>query len=241
MKIVKVDATSSTNVLAKAMNVGKDLENFCLSAEFQTNGRGQQSNTWQSQKSKNLTFTLVFNKLQLHIQHRFLLSALVCVEIYHVLKLYNIHDVALKWPNDILADQQKICGILIENTLSGNFINTSYVGIGLNVNQVNFEGLHRAISLKTLLQKDIDRNVCLQRLADRLKTIPEKIAEFAPKNILNDYKSKLYRFELDSKFLLKNRMMTGKIKDVASDGRLFVEFSDGTTEAFQHKEIQQVF
>jgi BirA family biotin operon repressor/biotin-[acetyl-CoA-carboxylase] ligase len=240
MRIVKVDATNSTNLLAKEINTNNSYENFCISAEYQTNGRGQLSSKWESEKAKNLTFTIVYNNLQLHVRHQFILNAFICMGIYKVLEPYQIGNLFLKWPNDILADRKKICGILIENALSGSLINTSYVGVGLNVNQKNFQNLPNASSLINILKREVDRDKLLEELISEFKKIPYQIHHLEPHAIIKKYKSRLYRFNLQSDFLIKNRHNTGIIKDVDSDGRLSVALANGDLQKFQHKEITQI-
>lgn len=241
MNIVKVDATISTNTLAREINQANSFDAFCVSAEYQTQGRGQQQSQWNSKKSLNLTFTLVFNHLQLDVKHQFMLNALVCLNIYQVLKTYQISGLFLKWPNDILADHKKICGILIENTLANNVIKTSYVGIGLNVNQENFDNLLQAGSLKNNLGKSINRHKLLEDLVHQLKNMPTQLHAQHHLKILNDYKAKLYKFNETSKFILNAKIMDGKIKNVLPDGRLVVKFGENETKMFQYKAIKQLY
>lgn len=241
MNIVKVDATVSTNSLARQINGENTNHNFCVSAEYQTGGRGQMNNNWNSQKSQNLTFTLVYNHLDLKIQNQFMLNALVCLKIFKVLKQYDIPDVFLKWPNDILADHKKICGILIENTLRSNMIKTSYAGIGLNVNQVNFDNLPQATSLKTITGKNFQRDELLYSLVEELKDIPVQLHKLSLQSVLNDYKSKLYRFNQTSEFSLNGNPTKGTIKNILADGKLIVSFGqDNNVQSFQYKGIKQL-
>ena len=240
MKIVKVDATNSTNSLAKEINRSDNFQNFCVSAEYQTSGRGQKSSKWESERSKNLTFTIVYNNLQLQIKHQFVLNALICLGIHKVLKSYHVESLFLKWPNDILADQKKICGILIENAISGSIIKTSYIGIGLNVNQQHFDNLNHASSLKNILDKDVDRDQLLKDLINELNDLPKHIHDSNPEVVLDQYKARLYKFNTKSDFLINDSLVKGLIKDVDCSGRLNVDFIDGKTGKFQHKEISQV-
>jgi BirA family biotin operon repressor/biotin-[acetyl-CoA-carboxylase] ligase len=241
MNIVKVDATNSTNALAKNLNQKNQSENFCVSADFQSHGRGQQQSVWESSKAENLMFTLVYNRLELEVKHQFILNALVCLNMYKVLKIYNVKNTFLKWPNDILADNKKICGILIGNSLIGQKIKTSYVGIGLNVNQEKFDKLPDAGSLKNILGKRLNRNKLLEDLITQFKNIPAQLHTLQKSEILKDYRSKLYGFNQISKFSLNNESVEGKIQDVKSSGELIVCFSEHKVLGFQHKEIKQLF
>lgn len=242
MKIVKVDATTSTNHLSRVLNKENNKNDFCVSAEFQTEGRGQLNSSWQSKKSENLMFTIVFNRLQLNVKKQFLLNALVCLKIYKVLQTYNLPKLSLKWPNDILSGNSKICGILIENCLSGNLINTAFIGIGLNVNQTKFEDLPKASSLKKLLEHSLDRDSLLQNLVKEIETIPEKLKIENFDEIIKSYKKYLYNYNLNSQFVLPNgEMHSAAIKDIASDGQLLVKFKSGKEKYYHHKEISQQY
>jgi BirA family biotin operon repressor/biotin-[acetyl-CoA-carboxylase] ligase len=239
MEIVKVDATNSTNQLAKELNSKNSYGNFCVSAEFQKEGRGQQLSKWQSEKSKNLTFTIVYNQQNLDIRNQFMLNILVCLNIYRVLETYKIDHLYLKWPNDILADDKKICGILIENSLSGNTIKTSYVGIGLNVNQSHFEDLPHASSILNILGRPVNRDLLLDKLVQQLQNIPDELQQMDLVSVLDEYKHKLFRYDQTSDFYLNNKIIQGQITNIETDGRLVVAFTDGSEGRFQHKEIRQ--
>lgn len=240
MKLVKVDATKSTNLLSKELNAKYNWKNFCVSAEYQEEGRGQQLNKWQSKKSKNLTFTLVYNHLNLKVDHQFILNILICLKIIEVLNSLNVNKLKLKWPNDILAGSKKICGILIENSLLGYTIKTSYIGIGINVNQKKFDDLPNADSLINILGRKIKRDWLLDKFLEQFSTVYEIIENLDINEILNQYKAKLFKFNEISEFKKNNDIIKGKITDIESDGRLMVTFDNGLVKKFQHKEISQI-
>ncbi|RRO21957.1 biotin--[acetyl-CoA-carboxylase] ligase [Flavobacteriaceae bacterium 14752] len=242
MNIVKVDATTSTNTLAKVLNKDRKEKSFCVSAEFQTQGRGQLNSSWQSSRSENLMFTVVFNEINLKTENQFALNALVCLGILRVLKTYDISNLSFKWPNDILSEQNKICGILIENTLNKNLIKTSYIGIGLNVNQTHFENLPKASSLKKIKNIHFDRNELLNKLIDELDEIPKELNTHSIEHIISVYKRYLYNYKKETEFALpKGNSFKGQIQDIATDGRLLVKQNSGQEQFYAHKEISQVF
>src|SRR5690606_23125860 len=143
-------------------------ENLCVVANHQTNGRGQQGAGWDSEPEKNLTFSLLFQDLELPAHEHFKLNATISLTLLGFLEENGLKNLSVKWSNDILSGNFKIAGILIENTLKNGKIKDSIIGIGLNVNQENFPGLLQAASLKSLLGKDFD-------LDDLLKTLVEEI------------------------------------------------------------------
>ncbi|MGX1024016.1 biotin--[acetyl-CoA-carboxylase] ligase [Flavobacterium sp. CS20] len=242
MNIVKVDATTSTNALAKIINKDIKEKKFCLSAEFQTQGRGQLNSSWQSSRSENLMFTVVFNDINLKTENQFALNALVCLGILRVLKAYNIPNLRFKWPNDILSEQFKICGILIENTLNKNLIKTTYIGIGLNVNQTYFENLPKANSLKRIKNIHFDRDELLDKLVDELDDIPKELNLHSVEHIISVYKRYLYNYKKQTRFVLPNGdLFEGQIKDIVTDGQLLVKTNSGIEKFYAHKEISQVY
>lgn len=242
MNIVKVDATTSTNALAKVLNKDQKEEKFCVTSEFQTHGRGQLNNQWQSLRSENLMFTVVFNQINLKIENQFVLNALVCLAILRVLKKHGIPNLKFKWPNDILSDQFKICGILIENTLKQDFIKSTYIGIGLNVNQMDFENLPKAKSLKAIKNNHFDRNTLLNQLVEELDEIPEELTLHSTEQIIMIYKRYLYNYRIKTQFFLpKGSSFFGQIKDIANDGKLLVKSNSGEENFYSHKSITQIF
>ena len=125
-----------------------EIEGLVVFSENQTDGKGQRGNSWITERGKNLTFSL-FLKPSILISTQFVLSKIVSLSIVDFLMEMGVKDVKIKWPNDIYCGDKKIAGILIENTISEGKINNCIVGIGLNVNQVNFDSsIQNATSLK---------------------------------------------------------------------------------------------
>ena len=150
MKTIKLSATDSTNSFLKDLSQNSTLENFTtIVAQNQTKGRGQQHTIWESAPYKNLTFSTFISFENLKIVHKKYLNFAISLAIYDVLFAKKLPKTSIKWPNDILSANKKVCGILIENTFYGDRIKNSFVGIGLNVNQESFPAyLTNATSLK---------------------------------------------------------------------------------------------
>jgi len=150
MKIVKLDAINSTNAFLKDMVRTSTVENYTVVVtENQTNGKGQFDNSWTSEKGKNLTFSILCEFQKLEVQYSFYLNCAISLAVYTVLNRYIKKKLKVKWPNDILSSNKKLCGILIENTVSNGKIVNAVIGVGLNVNQERFPvSLPRATSLK---------------------------------------------------------------------------------------------
>ena len=148
MKIIKLDAIDSTNRFLKALSAQESRENFTVvSTESQTQGKGQRGSGWSSEKGKNLTFSVLYNQKAEQLTSLFTLNILVALSVLEALKTFSNLNFSIKWPNDILSENKKIGGILIENTFKNFGEVQSIIGIGLNINQSQFENLPQASSL----------------------------------------------------------------------------------------------
>src|SRR5690606_34414076 len=170
MQIIKLNATESTNVYLKNLALEEELEDFTVVvARKQLKGRGQIGTKWESEVGMNLTFSILKNNVDLPVADQFLLNMGVSLAIFDALRQLYVPDLSVKWPNDILSGHFKICGILIENVLSGTMIQTSIIGIGLNVNQLNFGDLSQASSLKLILGRTFDLDELLHSVVGHIK------------------------------------------------------------------------
>ncbi|NNJ56436.1 MAG: biotin--[acetyl-CoA-carboxylase] ligase [Bacteroidia bacterium] len=164
-QIVFLEQIDSTNdFLKKLVKEQQVKEPFCVYTNFQTNGKGQRQNTWQSKKGENLLVSFLVDSIK---EIRLLphLNKCIALGIIEILKSLEIRDVSIKWPNDIYVGDQKIAGILIENVIEGKHIKHCVLGVGLNVNQTEFNGLS-ATSLKQILRKESSNEGLLQILFD---------------------------------------------------------------------------
>ncbi len=176
MRIIKVSAIDSTNSFARKFYEGDpDFEPVCVQAYHQTRGRGQRGAGWVSKPGENLTFSILYPQKKLAVSRHFLLSATISLAVIENLELFSIPNLKVKWPNDILSARKKVGGILIENVLKTDRIVASIIGIGLNVNQTNFEDLEQAGSLKTVTGKTYSLDDLLEEL---VQNIENKLQEF---------------------------------------------------------------
>jgi len=239
MQIIKLDATDSTNVFLKNLSVQKTLIDFTtVVAKHQVKGRGQRGSSWYSEEGKNLTFS-VFKKVDsLDVGHQFGISMCTSLALYKCLKQYNIPGLFVKWPNDIMSGDKKVCGILIENTLSGGVIESSIIGIGLNVNQTTFEGLEKASSLQLISGQAFNLE---ELLANIVLVLKHQFNEFQKNGfdmLKEAYEDVLFRKDIPSTFEdSKNQRFTGIIRGVSKIGRLQIELEKGCTVNFDLKEV----
>ena len=240
MKLVKVDATSSTNSYLKDyVRLNSIKVPCCLAADNQISGRGQRGTTWQSQAGKNLTFSVYLPDLEDIHKQNFKLSALVALALIDTLHKYCAPKLSIKWPNDILSRQFKIGGILIENMFNQNRSGASIIGIGLNVNQDEFPGLPKASSLKSITQGTFDLEILLNDLLTEIENIPLKFNTLSYSNVLELYYSHLFKYNKVGMYQYPDgTLIQGLLRGVDNYGRLIVEFEEDRIDSFDIKEIQ---
>ena len=241
MNIIKLNAIDSTNSYLKKLAVKSVIESYMVVvAEQQTSGRGQMGTTWVSDGGKNLTFSVLINFKSFKVQNQFYLSMAVSLAILNIVKLNVKIPIAIKWPNDILAEKDKLAGILIENLLNGNFIKQSIIGIGLNVNQEFLaNSLLKATSLKMISGIDFDKNELLKEIVVSINYYVDYIERNEFKTLKKMYINSLYQYNKPTMFEDENgTVFLGEITDVFEDGRLVIELENEITRKFSLKEIK---
>jgi len=243
MQLIKLDATDSTNDHLKSLVLSAGMADFTVvAAEQQLKGKGQMGAIWQSEPGKNLTFSVLKNNLDLPISDGFLLNIAVATAIYKSLKGLHVPDLSIKWPNDILSGNSKICGILIENILSGNQINTSVIGIGLNVNQLDFDLLQNVASLKLLLGRTFNLEEILTQIVKNLEKVFYDLNKAGPNSLRQSYESVLFRKDKPSTFEDRNeQLFMGFIRGVSEEGKLIVALEDNIIKEFDLKEVKLLY
>lgn len=240
MHLIKVDAISSTNSLAREWwKENHPQELTCFWAREQLQGRGQRGTQWTSVAGLNLTFSILMPAPSISVSRQFLLSALVALHLAQVLEKMNIPRVSVKWPNDIMSANKKVGGILIENILSGGSIAASLIGIGLNVNQEEFSNLPNAGSLKMAGGRAFNLQELLENLLEDLEPALVEVSDEQASEVMESYKKFLFKKDVASTFELPDKkLFSGIIRDVALDGKLVVQAQDGQLEQFDIKEIR---
>ena len=241
MKVVKLNAIDSTNNFLKDLVKNTSVESWTvITTEKQTAGKGQYKNKWLSEPSKNLTFSVLCRFINFKAEDAFYLNCVVSLAIFSVLKDNIPEGLNIKWPNDILSHGKKICGILIENTVQKGNIIRAIIGIGLNVNQEDFDGsLPHAISMKMVTNRDFDRELLLEKVINELKKQVELLEGDNFKEIIEYYEKHLYKIHVSAMYkdAKENRFM-GKILGINHQGNLLVELENGSIKSFGPKEIQ---
>ncbi len=243
MKVVKVDATSSTNSFLKEfMKTHSEKKMYCVVAQHQVEGRGQRGTVWRSEAGKNLTFSVYLHGLKSIHKETFKLSALVALALKKALTTYDIPKLSIKWPNDILSRQFKIGGILIENMMTQNREGASIIGVGLNVNQTSFPNLPKASSMKLLSDKSFNLDDLLNDILFEFDKIPTLFNKSSYKDVISDYYDSLFKYNKVTMLQLPDgSLVQGLVRGVDNYGKLVVEFEDDRLESFDIKEIQIKF
>ena len=242
--IIWLDSTDSTNNEAKRHI--SDIDNMSvLSALNQTSGRGQAGNSWSSAPGENLLFSIVlrFEESPFQAYDQFAISQAAALSAVDFLALHSI-EAKIKWPNDIYVDNKKIGGILIENSLKGQFLSSSIVGIGINVNQTVFPSeLPNPTSMLSLSEdrSRFDIKHLLEEFMDIFKRYHDRYLHIngGLLKLRTLYISQMWRKDISSHFIdcQTGREFAGTIRKVSDLGHLLIETEEGELREFAFKEI----
>jgi BirA family biotin operon repressor/biotin-[acetyl-CoA-carboxylase] ligase len=242
MKLIKLDAIDSTNDFLKDLSNQQNLDNFTVvSTKSQTNGKGQMGAKWVSEPHKNLIMSLMVIDFIDSVDDVFQLNVLAALSVFSTLEMYNLPNLKIKWPNDIMSDSYKIGGILIENTLKSNGKINSIIGIGLNVNQIDFENLPKASSMAKISGNEFDID---QLLIDIVNAIKTNFFDFKTNynHHHKNYVRQLFKIDIPMPFANKQgEKFMGIIKNVNQKGFLEVLLEDDSIKLFDLKEIQMLY
>ena len=238
--LIELDSVDSTNnYLSNLMNETNVLNGTVILAHKQTKGKGQRGNTWNSEGLKNLTFSVYLDFNFISIENNFLISIITSNSL-HQLSASICEKSKIKWPNDIYINSRKTAGILIENTIQKSKVKSSIIGIGVNVNQLNFKSDRFATSLRL----ENGTEFALKNLLNDFCKILEKNYLLLKNNKIKELKSyyfsNLIGFQEERKYIVKNETITGVITDVKNNGLLEIK-SNNKTLHFDLKEIKFIF
>ena len=243
MKLIKLDAIDSTNDFLKDLARNSDIENFTtVITNNQTKGKGQMGAKWDSEVGKNLIMSVLIKNLTIEFSEIFNLNSAVSTAVIQVLKELNVPMVSIKWPNDIMSDNKKIGGILIENSFKSDNTIDSVIGIGLNVNQKDFLNLPNASSLSVVTNLEFDLEMILQKIINEIKNNYNLLSSDKSDFIKKLYHQNLFKKGIPMAFEDKNgtRFM-GIIQEVSNEGLLQVIHEDDSVHLYDLKEIQMLY
>lgn len=225
--IIHIDETDSTNRWLKENGEDK----MVVVADYQTAGKGCGTNAWESERGKNLTFSMLIHPEALPANQQYRITEVVSVALCETIGL----EARIKWPNDIYMGDKKICGILIENRLQGQTIKDCIIGIGLNVNQTVFvSDAPNPVSLCQLLGHEMDREQLLATFLQQFDEVWQR------ETVGADYRGRLYRREGWHLYEDAQGRFEARLTGVSEDGHLLLEDRQGKQRTYAFKEVQFV-
>lgn len=239
--IIRLEEVDSTNKYAQNLiKQGNILEGTVISTNFQLKGKGHGTNKWISNRNENLLFSIILFPKFLTADKQFTLHKISALTLTNVLKKLsnNWEDFKIKWPNDIYFKNKKLAGVLTENSISGNTISSSIIGIGLNVNQKEFDKtLPNPISIQQITGNTYNCEFLLEAIIDEFEKVYSTVKQH--QDYCDDlYLKNLYQFDIWKQYKTKNQIFEGKITGIDSYGFLKIQKKNGDILAFDFKEVE---
>ena len=237
--LIHISETNSTNSYLQTLCAKEKVEEMTtVITDFQTSGRGQRGNSWESEPGKNLLFSFVLFPEFLEARRQFLISQIVSLAIKEELDNY-VSDISIKWPNDIYWKDKKICGMLIENDLMGRYISQSIAGIGININQETFySSAPNPISLQQITGKQYDIFELLKNIMVRVHSYYVLLQKEDTTLIANLYESSLFRKKGMHLYKDAEGEFLAQIINVEAEGKLILEDDKKRKKGYMFKEIE---
>jgi BirA family transcriptional regulator, biotin operon repressor / biotin---[acetyl-CoA-carboxylase] ligase len=239
--IILLNEVDSTNrFAADLLKEVRPDEGTIIVASNQTQGRGMEMNTWESEPFKNLTFTAILYPAFLHIDRQFDLNKAISLGVCDFIR-QKVPDrkICIKWPNDIYIGDRKAAGILIRNSIFGNRFDSVIAGIGVNMNQESFPAsLPNPVSVRNSTGREYDLEAELNALASTLDFRYNQLSKGETDAIDRDYLEALYRYKEWHNFELRGRIREARITGISSNGRLILDARDEPIAEFDIKEVR---
>lgn len=238
-KVIHLPKCHSTNSIAAGfVTSGQAYEGTVIITDHQTAGRGQRGSVWESEPGENLTFSVILNPIFLTPHQQFFLTIVSSLAVYNIVKK-EVEDAKIKWPNDIYCGHKKIGGILIENSVKRNKIETSVVGIGLNVNQLNFS-IDSATSLQIVTGRKFDKAGLLEGICYHLETAYLQLRAGNKEALRQLYLNNLLGINERRLFADDAGEFHGCIRGITALGQLVIQTELGER-TYNMKEVQFLF
>ena len=233
---IQLDDVSSTNLYLRKLIIDKSInENILVSTNYQEKGRGQRSNIWESEKNMNILISFLY----VHTTNNydlFKFNMLISLAIYDFLSKYFKTGLKIKWPNDLMINNKKIAGVLVQN-IESNF--KSIIGVGININQKEFKNFSpQATSFSNELNKEFNRNVLILELMNNFENYLINYFQF--NDLKNSYMLKIYKFKQQTNFLNNLKQFKGEIINFNSSGEIIIKRGDEFL-SFKNGEVKMIF
>ncbi|MGB0176538.1 MAG: biotin--[acetyl-CoA-carboxylase] ligase [Owenweeksia sp.] len=227
---------STNSYLKNIIKNGNPAEGLTVVAEYQTSGRGQFGNTWEAEKGKNLLFSVLLRPHFLIPDRQFTLNMSVCLAVVD-----SLNEICpgflIKWPNDILYNQEKVGGILIESSISGDHLDTTVVGVGLNINQTDFSEEKGRTSLKKITGNSTDTDFLIQKILEKLESRYLRLKSGNSTGLFREYYSIMFGIEKELPVKIGGVKSSIKPLAVEPSGELLA-IHEGQKVRFRFKEVQ---
>lgn len=241
-RIIHLEETDSTNRYMSTLLDDMQEDIIVAYSDYQTAGRGQGKNTWESERGKNLLFSVLIRPVMVPVAKQYLLSEMGALAVRDaLLELEGINEemLTLKWPNDIYYGDKKISGTLIETSVDSKGIKRCVFGVGIDVNQEKFvSDAPNPMSLKQILGRDIDIAKLLNRIIDSFEKYYSLVISSDYIDITALYHSCLYRAHGFHKYRDKDGEFEGSIVEVEDNGHLILRDRDGMIREYAFKEVE---
>jgi BirA family biotin operon repressor/biotin-[acetyl-CoA-carboxylase] ligase len=241
-QLVHFAETGSTNrKMQEDLQAGKNILNHVYYTDYQTAGKGIDSNIWHSEAKKNLLLSLAVKPENLEPVHQFMLTKAISLAVVDAVSLYvDVEKLSIKWPNDIYYDNSKLAGILISNTINANQIELSIIGIGLNVNQLKFpEKVPNPVSISQITAKQYDLEDVLNKL---LLAVNDRLIQLKEADLHHfisfEYLSRMNRLEVWENYRYQGKIIRARILGVNNYGQLHLEPEHGEIIFCDFKEVE---
>ena len=238
-QIIHLPQTESTNQFLQILaDAGNLADKSIVWTDFQTKGRGQVGNSWESAPGMNLLCSILFYPSHLPANESFALLELATLTVKYTLDKYA-PDISIKWPNDIYYQHQKICGILIENEVTEGNIIRSIIGIGINLNQTKFESdAPNPVSLSMITGGTYDRKVILNQLLSNFERLAGEFEDKGFDSLYRKYCASLYRRDGIYTYKDAKGCFEARIHSIEPSGHLILECRDGMLSRYGFKEVE---
>jgi BirA family biotin operon repressor/biotin-[acetyl-CoA-carboxylase] ligase len=239
--VILLDTVDSTNnYAANLLKLSTVAEGTVITALAQTQGRGQRGANWSSNPGENLLCSIILYPKSIRPDEQFSLLQTVALAVHELVEELTQSVAHIKWPNDIIVQDKKIAGILIETNIAANHLQNAVVGVGINLNQTSFEAPH-AISVGSITEahhnvKEVA--VSLQKVMAKyyLRLLYGKVGE-----LKKEYIERLYNLHTSREYIYLDKKITAIVRGVDERGRLLLEQQDANILYCDLKEVQLVW
>lgn len=239
-ELIRIPETDSTNNAIRNLEQTSDKEFVVVSTEFQTQGKGQRGNSWESERGKNLLFSISFSPEFLPIQQQFLLSQIISLSILDVFRR-RLRKFSIKWPNDIYWRDRKIGGILIENDIADGKLARCIIGVGININQTEFKsGAPNPVSLLQVCGMHCKRIHLLERILKNFEEYYRMLQKGEMEAIRERYRKNLFRKKDFHPYQDANGTFNACLHHIEDNGLIVLEDTEGKLRSYTFKEVSYV-